>query len=223
MDEHLETLKRALREDPSDLSSALKLAAALEKTGRFDEAWELLEPRDAPQALAGLASRNPVAVLERLRKLDYTRSRLLMERLVVLGLPRHPSLVFLACQAGEDQVLRRQATQVLERALNTTVSPEELRHFLDTRDTAIDPPMANAYVQEKRAAARSFMTRFLERAGKAPSVALLPWLVALITSRDPELAAKALDMVRRMTGSEGPPFDAELLARLLERNEGEAA
>jgi hypothetical protein len=217
MDEHVEALKRALREDPSDLSAALRLAAALEKTGRFDEAWELLEKYDHGRALADLAVRNVACVLARLRKLDYHHARLMIDRLIAIRL--HSFAAYLACQDRDDG-LRRCALKALSTIEDASLSPSQMAEFLALEPREDEPSDKR---ERLRGMGRSLAQRVIARAGTAHAVALLPWLIPLLTCRDPQLAAQALEIVRRLTDRDGPPFDADLLARLLERNEGEAA
>ena len=217
MDEHVESLRRALREDPSDLSSALKLAAALEKAGRFDEAWELLESREAPEALAGLAAQNSTAVLRRLLRLDYSRARAMIDRLAAIGQSRHAALLSLACH--KDRVLRGHALKAL--AVESREVPELRGVAPETLLDNLDRPDPTG--PDRRIRWRGFAHKLMDRGGSAQAALLLPWLVPMLTCNDPVLAGRALAIVRRLTDRDGPPFDAELLARLLQQNEGEAA
>jgi hypothetical protein len=63
----------------------------------------------------------------------------------------------------------------------------------------------------------------LARKKQARVVALLPWLMPFLTSRDANLMHQGLEAVRRFTHADGPPLGPDLLARLLDGDEGEAA
>jgi hypothetical protein len=101
------------------------------------------------------------------------------------------------------------------------MEPEQLRTLID--EGALDsgavkrhghqvPPAVRA---ERRERWQSFAHRLVDRAGTAQAVALLPWLVPLLTSREPVLAGRALELVRRMTDRDGPPFPVEALVKAL--------
>jgi len=229
VDEKLEALKRAVKKDPGDPAAAVRYASALEKAGRFDEAWELLSGADAGEALAALARLSPLRVLDRLRALDYHRARLMMEQLAGLGLPDHPAIVLLASAKSDDPILKLLAQRTITASfdLGSYISPEYLNNrvewggfgpgFIDDR------PAVRPIAERKRASARSFALRVLEKSGSANALALLPWLIPLLTSGDAALAARALEAVRRLTHRDHPPFDTDLLARLLEQKQGEPA
>ncbi len=221
MDEAVEALRRALRKDPGDLIVATRLANALEKVGHFDEAWELLDCRDMKDALAALASRDPRGVLARLRSLDYRRARLMIDRLVAVGHSRHPVLVFLASDS-DDGPLRRIASRVIATAEAVAHTPDLMAQLLAYVPEPEDAPERKA--AHLNAHGRSTAERIVARAGTAHAVALVPWLIPLLTCGDPQLAASALALVRRMTSRDGPPFDLDLIVRLMTKsNEGEAA
>ncbi len=76
---------------------------------------------------------------------------------------------------------------------------------------------------DRDSVARGRALRFIEQAGTANTVALLPWLLPFLALRDTELTTRALDVLRRLTHRDGPPFDADLLASLLREHQGEPA
>jgi hypothetical protein len=217
VDEKLESLRRALRKDPDDVSVAVRLASVLVKAGRFDDAWELLDARDQREALVALATENPRGVLARLRALDYRAARIFMERLEALGLGGHAALVAVASEP--DLALSRLASRVLAR-----VRPDALGELRGLTPDRLEHSLAGRTGPHASRQSRGLAHKLIERSGTKQAALLLPWLVPLLTAGEPVLAARALALVRRLTDRDGPPFDPELIARLLaKRDEGEAA
>lgn len=238
MDSTIRSLRRALAQSPTDFAVAARLSAACERAGQVDDAWDALAPFEqegagsesaaARAGLGGIAERNPRWLLDRLVTLDIRGARILIDLLVACGQARNPALVALAAHDSRiDRALRHHA----QHALRTTFTgelrelseptPEELRTWIDESALAQAPRRKHGHevpaqvLAERRERTRSFAHRLVDRAGTGQAVALLPWLVPLLTSHDPVLAAKALALVRRLTDRDGPPFPVEVLAREL--------
>jgi thioredoxin-like negative regulator of GroEL len=191
MDARLAALKRAWMKSPDDVTAAIRLATAFEQLGDFDQAWEVLEcfplEPDARTVLGDLAEENPRGVHDRLQRLDYRNARLMTELLVACGQARNPALVALASDPAADRKLRAFAAKAL------SISPDASA----SADT------------------RGFVRRVMEKSGKSQAVALLPWLMPLLTSGNPTHFVNALAAVRRLTPD--APFDVNTLARLMTR------
>jgi hypothetical protein len=236
VDGDLRSLRRAARIAPADFSAASRLSVACERAGELDEAWDVLAPfeaSDTPEvrdeallSLGELADRNARWVFERLVRVDAQSARQIVDLLVRSRPSVHPALVALASDERVDRFLRRLA----QRAVRSSV-PTELREIAEWRPEALPLEVSRALgpgperqhgfqvpgevLQGRRERFRGFVQRLFDGAGKEGAVALLPWLVPFITSRDPELASQALALVRRLTDRDGPPFPVEVIAREL--------
>lgn len=218
MDEQVERLRRAARD--GDVTTAIRLAVELERSGFFDEAWETLAPLssidDARAALGALASHHPVPLLERLKRLDYRRVRAAVDLLIEVGQARNPAILCLASDRDADGALRRHARRALATtlprdrelaAMGRVWPPENLGGMLE-----------KDHRQPNVARWSRLVDRLLQRYGSTSHApALLPWLLPLLAVRDPTINARALAVVRRLTDRDGPPLPVEAIARALER------
>jgi hypothetical protein len=127
VDEQLETLRRAVSRDPGDRVQAIRYAGALERAGRFEEAWKLLDGIDAREELATLARRNPGPVLERLRALDYRRARLMLERLASIA---NDGALLERIEGLDDPVLTGAAERVFLRGAAPLANGQKKRALL---------------------------------------------------------------------------------------------
>jgi hypothetical protein len=207
----------------ADVATAIRLAAALERSGRFDEAWETLAPPvrssddDVRAALGGIAARNPAALLARLMRLDYARVRATVDLLIEIGQARNPAILCLAMNQGSDGALRRHARRALvgtfprDReldAMGKVWPPEKLDQMLEADERR--RPVVVRW--------GGLVGRLLDRYGNSShAAALLPWLLPLLAVRDPSINARALAVVRRLTDRDGPPLPVDAVARALER------
>ncbi|MEZ0230447.1 MAG: hypothetical protein ACAI25_17625, partial [Planctomycetota bacterium] len=144
-------------------------------------------------------------------------------RLVALGEARNPALLTLACERG-DPLLRKFAARAVATANGLgadALEPDALGEIGTPAET-VSPGLREEF-RETQVRARSLAEKIIERSGTSQAVALLPWLVPLLATRDPALVTRALEAVRRLTRRDGPPFDVDLIARLLKTDEGEAA
>lgn len=147
MDDELQRLRRAVRDDPGDVAATIRLATAASNVGRFDEAWSVLAPRDEPESdrvLVALAREHAEHVLGWLGRIDYRTARLSIERLARAGGGGNPAIVTLACHLGRDQLLRRGAARQ-RPAVRSDEEPDTdrlLRDFSIPAVRTVVPPIA---------------------------------------------------------------------------------
>jgi hypothetical protein len=223
VDGELELLKRSFRSAPDDVPLAIRMAGALERSGRVEDAWTELasflarasnkgRAQSLRAALAEIAQRHPALAVAQLCAARPPRAKLLAEALANEGAVA--PLVVLALEQGSAlrELAERNLARTLAPAYPGLSSVDETERVLAERVDwyEVDGQLYGPSWRARRLARR--LEKPVEQAVEKRLVAFLPWLHVIRRVGFAPLAAAARDAFITLSGVAAPPLDVGLLA-----------